>query len=496
MMLKHCIAVSIIGCLLFVSATAETNPCQGVNSGFKPHESDCTKYYSCVNGVAHLLQCPTKYPIFQNGKCDYGDPAYCVNCPSEGVARFPIPYSCSQFILCVNGVQSRGRCPDGLIFDRTLQQCNLIANAPKCVDVECPAQNTETPTFRPHPTECSVYFICVDGDPVRQECPAGTAFNPVTETCDRKENVQCPAFMRSVVAFLSLVQSKTIRSNEKCVGNTGIKNLPDPDDCSRYYMCMKDQQFLVPCGSGKVFDTKSLKCNKPENSVCIRDVTDQVSPCKGNLGLKFVPHSKDCTKYFMCMSDKEYEVACSASKHFDVTTSKCQDITKAKCFSEDTLEPQVKPVKPVNPCVGNVGTVRVPDPAECSSFYTCTDEMAFHQHCSSSLIFDALTRKCNRPENSVCIIDVAVAPTIGPVTATETVSTPSTSTISNLADPSTPACLKAELFYHPHRDCNKFYRCVYGTLHVLDCPDNQHWNQAREFCDHVWNAKCVSRRQH
>lgn len=176
------------------------NPCEGRDSGFVAH-ADCTRYYSCVNGVAHELQCPAVFPIFRpdTEMCDEGNPDECVVCPVTGLHRFPVPNSCTKFILCVNGVQSQHECRNGLVFDTALQECNLAANAPPCAHVTCPANDDPAnPTFIRHPTNCQIYFICVGGVPKEQTCPADTAFNPDTRVCDLQSQVQCPTTLVTI----------------------------------------------------------------------------------------------------------------------------------------------------------------------------------------------------------------------------------------------------------------------------------------------------------
>ncbi|KXJ74202.1 hypothetical protein RP20_CCG014180 [Aedes albopictus] len=520
-MKKYFLSLFILGWML---TDVYGNPCEGINSGFVAH-TDCTRYYSCVNGVAHEMQCPAVYPIFRpdTQMCDSGNPDECVACPATGLARFPVAGSCTKFILCVNGVQSQHECLNGLVFDTALNECNLAANAPPCTSVTCPANDDPAnPTFIRHPTNCRQYYICVAGQPIQQECPVDTAFNPSTNVCDLQANVQCPALWSSS----SLVSKSLSKADQICSGNTGIKNLPDPDDCSRYYLCMNGVSYSVACSTGLIFDSQTNKCGSKETSVCVKDVTK--SPCAGNVGLKYEPHEQECYKYYMCMGETLYELTCQADKLFNANTGKCEASSTVICSNG------VSPVTPdPNMCAGNVGTNRLPDSTDCTAFYVCVGEQFFRQTCADSLIFDVLTNDCNRPENSVCITEIATPPvagqttttapttvrpstnapiqtttttpiqtttraptTLAPTTLAPTTLAPTThapATTPAPANPSTPYCPPGQVFFYPHPDCSKFYRCVYGTLYVRDCPANQYWNQAREYCDHLYNVNCPAR---
>ncbi|XP_062548771.1 uncharacterized protein LOC134213587 [Armigeres subalbatus] len=207
-----------------------------------------------------------------------------------------------------------------------------------------------------------------------------------------------------------------------------------------------------------------------------------------------------------------------------------------------------------NPCIGNVGVLRVPDIEDCTRFILCVGGDPFPQQCSPGLIFDVITDSCNLEEISVCIqevltpptpgittavpgepttpVDVPIAPTPAPevptaptpgttvptaptpaptpappattaappattpappaTTPAPPVTTPAPAPVTTAPPPSggEPHCPPGELFYAPHPDCTRFFRCVFGTLFVLNCPPNQHWNQEREYCDHPWNVQC------
>ncbi|XP_065089045.1 uncharacterized protein LOC135710405 isoform X1 [Ochlerotatus camptorhynchus] len=576
-MSKYFLSLFILGWML---TDVLGNPCEGINSGFVAH-ADCTRYYSCVNGVAFEMQCPAVFPIFRpdTQMCDSGSPDECVVCPAEGLARFPVAGSCTRFILCVNGIQSLHECLNGLVFDQTISECNLAENAPPCVEVTCPANDDPAnPTFIRHPTNCRQYFICVAGTPIQQECPPNTAFNPTTNVCDLESNVQCPATLRTKATFLSLVSKTSSKANNRCIGNKGIINVPDPDDCSRYYMCMNDNSFSVECSKGMVFDSKTNKCGNADSSICIKDVTYTINPCAGNKGMKYKPHATECEMYHMCMGDKVYDLTCPAGKLYDSAKGKCESASSVTCLTEQSDD-----LLPPNPCKGNVGTKRVPDYSDCTSFFICVHEQFFRQTCAIPLIFDVLTNDCNRPEVSVCTIDVVTppvattlaptlappstdlpidddgitgddiiiptaptaAPTVGPTAAPTVIPTnipeaptpaptpapiptaptpaptlaptqaptqaptPAPAPVTTVApvpapttlapaptpapsNPPGPYCTPGLVFYHPHPDCAKFYRCVYGNLFVIDCPRNQYWNQAQEYCDHIWNVSCHS----
>ena len=43
----------------------------------------------------------------------------------------------------------------------------------------------------PHPTDCSKFFSCSNGNPIELDCPAGLHFNDELKVCDWPQNANC-----------------------------------------------------------------------------------------------------------------------------------------------------------------------------------------------------------------------------------------------------------------------------------------------------------------
>lgn len=46
------------------------------------------------------------------------------------------------------------------------------------------------------------------------------------------------------------------------------------------------------------------------------------------------------------------------------------------------------------------------------------------------------------------------------------------------------------MMFAEHPDCNKYYQCQHGMLHVMSCPAGLHWN--KNHCDWPENSNCQS----
>jgi hypothetical protein len=100
----------------------------------------------------------------------------------------------------------------------------------------------------PHPTDCSSFFICYNGELAGEyTCPPPLQFAPIQQTCTKADIAQC---------FLS------------CEGKEGL--YPHPTHCSKFFFCTKGIPTVevYDCPEPLLFDHKLLRCNLPQLSNC------------------------------------------------------------------------------------------------------------------------------------------------------------------------------------------------------------------------------------
>ncbi|XP_046450702.1 chondroitin proteoglycan 2-like [Daphnia pulex] len=177
-----------------------------------PHETQCNLYYICSAGgtPTHLYQCRDDLLFdLQYSGCNYKELVDCgdrvpFTCPSPN-GNFPVKEGAcdSNYYVCTNGVAMKDTCPDGGIFDASLSSCA----APGMII--CPTTTTVTPRTTPpritpgpfecpesngyfsSPYSCSQFYICQDGTPILNDCPAGLYYNALLNICDWPNNVDC-----------------------------------------------------------------------------------------------------------------------------------------------------------------------------------------------------------------------------------------------------------------------------------------------------------------
>jgi hypothetical protein len=118
--------------------------------------------------------------------------------------------------------------------------------------IDLPSPSTPVPVFDcsnsphgsyPHPTDCTSFFICTDGELVGKfTCLPPTLFDPIQQRCGNPEKVLC---------FFS------------CDGQAGRH--PHPGDSSKFIVCgQRSSAFLVhDCPHTLRFDPVLLTCELP-----------------------------------------------------------------------------------------------------------------------------------------------------------------------------------------------------------------------------------------
>ncbi|XP_053699208.1 protein obstructor-E-like [Sabethes cyaneus] len=190
-MIKYLLLLALVG----MAAAAVEIECPEDSDPDNPtlirHPTQCNIYFICINGEAVEQICPEEYLL---ALALVGMAAASVTgiCPSEGSYKIALPRMATRFIQCTEGVASLAECQRGTKFDAVSARC-IAAAAAKDIEIECPEDSDpDNPTRIRHPTQCNIYFICINGEAVEQICPEGTYFNQETGLCDEAENVFCP----------------------------------------------------------------------------------------------------------------------------------------------------------------------------------------------------------------------------------------------------------------------------------------------------------------
>jgi len=180
--------------------------CPDEFEGFYPHLYSCDKYWHCQKGTPELKLCGNGLgfldtdPTFTLEQCaelhlvecgertELEPPISTPNCPRL-YGTFADPEDCGVFWKCQDGKANRYNCPPGLAYDQVTRGCKWADQVPECAspvvvvdeeggEFQCPRDSTAGSfTKHPHPADCRLYFLCMNGSPRELGCPVGEVFS-------------------------------------------------------------------------------------------------------------------------------------------------------------------------------------------------------------------------------------------------------------------------------------------------------------------------------
>ncbi|XP_055615024.1 protein obstructor-E-like [Toxorhynchites rutilus septentrionalis] len=198
-------------------------------------------------------------------------------CPKDN-GVFKDSYQCDKYYECKDGHASEKLCPDGLVFStrrKSHKKCDLPSNV-DCSDRKelqppkpsgvCLRQNGFFP--HPDPTNCTIFYSCVEGRETEMTCAAGLHFDSATGTCNWAEtagrtNCRSNANKKLKDGFQCPADFKQINSNGQMVTHP---NFPHPEDCTKFYICLNGvEPRQGACHAGMVYNKNTQRCEEPES---------------------------------------------------------------------------------------------------------------------------------------------------------------------------------------------------------------------------------------
>ncbi|XP_053686184.1 location of vulva defective 1-like [Sabethes cyaneus] len=289
------------------------------------------------------------------------------------------------------------------------------------------------------------------------------------------------------VSNFKLVHSewKTLSSSSDnpCAYNSGVIFVPNLVNCNQYYACMNEQAFPMFCDSGLTFDIYANRCRQStlvdactENLSVLPSIMEKDNPCMDNEGIKLVSDLEDPSSFYICVGESPVRFTCNGGTVFDLSSRDCITVSflpTTQAVESTTSTESISSGTAPTTTLADISTTTI---EEISASTTSTVP-------SESPITDTTL--------SVGSSSTTISPTTT-ITTTTTTSRTSSTSVPPTTTPTADAlhCSVQQNTFLPHPDCSKFYQCFYGYLFVISCPQNQYWNQDREFCDYFGNVIC------
>ncbi|XP_065082687.1 mucin-2-like [Ochlerotatus camptorhynchus] len=167
-----------------------------------------------------------------------------------------------------------------------------------------------------------------------------------------------------------------------------------------------------------------------------------------------LPFPGSCQKFLVCASGWLEERNCPSGMLFDVDSNRCTSEANAKCSSE-------KWSKTNGLCNAEDEVSTYPDPYHCARYVLCLGLTAIPRQCSTGLLFNSQTGKCDFPPNVIC--DVSC-----PIEGNDLVFLPESS----------------------GQSCARYFICLNGNPHPAECSSMLYFDLVTGTCMRPADASC------
>ncbi|XP_043950595.2 uncharacterized protein LOC108029525 isoform X4 [Drosophila biarmipes] len=292
-------------------------------------------------------------------------------CPPHFTGLVAYPHDCHRYVNCNGGSPTIQTCSPGTLFNGRTLVCDHPSN------VVCPSPQPQSTRLgrlnqfdgkpkcqagmnglQPHPTDCTKFLNCANGQAFVMDCAPGTAFSVASLVCVHKDIAKCGVGAEPEEREGSSGQAEFMvdQSTLTCPPQFQGYYL-HPFDCTKYVRCWNHQTFIESCTPGEIFSFSNQKCvpkdqckgpsdhveylidgSEPKN---IFGKSGEVTCPPGSSGLH--AHPFDCTKFLECGNGQTFEQSCGPGTAFSTVINSCDFANNVDCTGRSSL-PALPPV--------------------------------------------------------------------------------------------------------------------------------------------------------
>ncbi|XP_046974664.1 mucin-5AC-like [Vanessa cardui] len=437
-------------------------------------------------------------------------------CPPGVFGNVPHPELCDVYYMCMAGIPTLLPCSEGYEFDPVEGQCVVIS------ENGCFASKGLTSTEQ-HPTTTEFSYITTD---VSQAATGEDETIPDDElitTVLPDAEVTTAEPVETTTGELHITTTPTNLCPPGVFGN-----IPHPDRCDVYYMCMAGIPTLLPCSQGYEFNPVLGQC----------DVISE-DGCYASKGMWTPTESNDHTDTSVVTTVKEETTTGEAHEDNDVTDTSTIDNKPGEQESTSVLIPTAGENDPIttelietttiNVCPPNFSGI-IPDPERCDRFFHCTVGHPIALYCGAGFEFDINVQRCvpitedgcyaskglwtptesqtteqetEKPEvttnadSSTTISDIIIGDNDKATSESSETTTPDRiETTTSPIEATTASICPPHVFGNvPDPDrCDKFYMCTGGTAIPLYCGEGFEFDPNVQKCVIISENGCFASR--
>ncbi|XP_036336619.1 uncharacterized protein LOC118746806 isoform X9 [Rhagoletis pomonella] len=391
--------------------------CPPQHTGPVPYPYDCRRFVNCWHGRGHIQSCgPGTVFNPETLECDRPDK---VVCGTPGVNGVSSELNVRQTTLQTASNPNKYRA--GRLLDVSTGN----------VDSLCPAGVNG---LAPHPTDCTKFLNCANGNTHVQNCGPGTAYSISMKTCDFKEKVDCSGRENGGNGALNSRDGRQYENNnydntrDEENGSTanqesdifcppGVIGLfPHPFDYTRFLNCKLGNTAIQNCMPGSVYSISRNYCDlkeKTPNTDHVDYVISEVQQLPSTMvscppstdGNHLYPY--DSTKFITCRQGRMSIDKCGSHKVFSISAQTCRP------ESEVTIGDRVRNAvaansnaeirdsrnyvdQPLDCPQGQSGLY--PHPFDCRKFMLCRNGKLSVESCKTGNVFSLSAKHCDPKE--------------------------------------------------------------------------------------------------
>ncbi|XP_045772326.1 mucin-22-like [Maniola jurtina] len=320
-------------------------------------------------------------------------------CRSEGY--FANPNDCKKFYRCVyedkdGYTKYEFSCAEGTAWDVKIQSCNYMSKVEACHSNQHPMNTTETKPVH-------------DEQVMESETSKSTTSTSTTAVSTTSSPTTLSSTTSSSTTFASTTSASTTSAsttkNTKPAGQNTCNDegyFGDTNDCKKFYRCVyendgKYTKYDFTCGDGTIWDQDIITCNHPSDvkTPSCKSETESTSPISTSTS------TSSTTKRPQQTTTDSNETPPSTTtvkpSTSDVATNK--NDTNSNCSNSTTENPNSK-----NFTCSKAGFYA--DQSNCKKFYRCVDWenngkkfSVYHFECADGTIWDPALETCNHEDS-------------------------------------------------------------------------------------------------
>ncbi|PNF16877.1 putative chitinase 10 [Cryptotermes secundus] len=241
-------------------------PC---NAGeYLPDPSNCNAYYRCILGELRKEYCAGGLHWNTQSKvCDWPSEAKCEKQSATLSTTETSPWWTTAQSTSTTGwdnwwtstttTTTTTHIPDGWW---TTTKKSTTTSRPS-TEIIVSTERCSNGQYYPDPGSCTIFYICVNGTPVKQTCAPGLVWNQAATMCDWTFNTKCA---NSLSLPHEYPQYLKIKKGSSC--NAG--DFSSAQDCTKYLVCIWGTYQEFSCGPGLHWNNAAHLCDWPRNAQC------------------------------------------------------------------------------------------------------------------------------------------------------------------------------------------------------------------------------------